>query len=158
MAREAMQQERLQREREENPPDPRAVSISAAVCADDSIIDALEVKSRPTTVGGVDGGVQTISQLEIVDVGVLVTSLRLLEEVRPFKIRDWAQGPKWPQRKPPVASTKDLRESLARLRGAGFVKITAQGGEALIEYGERTIAIASEWGLELTETKEMATA
>ena len=78
--------------------------------------------------------------------------------VRPFKIRDWAQSSKWPQRKPPTASTKDLRESLARLSDAGFLKITVQGGEALIDYGERTIAIAKEWGLELTEPKETATA
>jgi hypothetical protein len=38
------------------------------------------------------------------------------------------------------------------------VKITAQGGEALVDYGERTIAIAERWGIELTELKEIATA
>jgi hypothetical protein len=140
---------------------PTTLGFWACYAADETyhkyaILDALEVKPRPTTVGGVDAGMQTIAQLEIVDVGVLIASLRLLEEVRPFRCRDWAHSPKWPQRKHPVARTKDLRESLARLRGAGFVTITAQGGEALIDYGERTIAIANEWGIVLSEEKEPA--
>jgi hypothetical protein len=158
MAQEQKQQERLQREREENPPDPRAVSISAAVLADEAIVNLFEVRPRPTFVGGVDAGTQTISALEVHDLGVLVIALRLLEETRPFRCRDWAMHPHWPQRKPPVAPTKGLRESLVRLRHCGFLTIASEGSTAAIDYGPEAIRIASKWGLELTEAKEIATA
>jgi hypothetical protein len=110
----------------------------------------VEVKPTPTSLGDV----QTISALELVDVGVLVVTLRLLENRRPLAFRELGQGGKWPQRTPPIAPMRGMGESLAQLRHSGFLTVTQRS----VDYGPRTIEIAREWGIELTETKEMATA
>ena len=91
MERAAKQQERLQREREENPPDARAISVTAAVIADELILDLLEIKPRPVLAGGVET-IQTISAIEIDDLGPLFTALRFLEEQRPIQMRDWGHA------------------------------------------------------------------
>jgi hypothetical protein len=103
--------------------------------------------------GGVDAGTQTISALEVDDVGPLIVVLRLLEEQRLIQMRDWGHAPLWPERTPPIVPKRNIRENLSRLAHCEFITI-AQGG--LIDYGAETIRIASKWGIVLSEEREAA--
>jgi hypothetical protein len=66
----------------------RERSASALPSSREVLVGLVEVKPTPTSLGDV----QTISALELVDVGVLVVTLRLLENRRPLAFRELGQG------------------------------------------------------------------
>jgi len=151
--RKAEEQIRDLADRHRHPADPRAESLLAAVLADDSLFEALEVKLREDGRGGYTS-THDITPLEI---GVLVTTLGLLRERGSVEIGDFGASAKWPRRDPPLVTVDGLRGALLELRRMGYLAFKVEAGTARVTYGPAVREIAAKWGLELSQVAEAAT-
>ena len=136
------------RERRTNRPDPRATTILAAVLADDSLWDAVQIRLRP------DGNGHFVNEhlLEPREIGVLWTALRLLSERGSFEVVGIGSTARWPHHDPPLVPVEGLRDALAQLRRQRLLQLRVEGDTAHVTYGDAVREIAARWGIELSVT------